>query len=96
MYPNSSSDRLAYDIANWLPVVGTALDIGEAVEVPTQKNIANAGISVLADIFASKLFKSGLYELKKGFPKGDLSKAVANMSQAMTLEGLSKTGLGKE
>lgn len=46
------------EVASYLPVVGSAMDVYEAVKNPTGGNIANAAISVGADIFGYRLLKN--------------------------------------
>lgn len=46
------------EAASYLPVVGSAMDVYEAVNNPTGGNIANAAISVGADIFGYRLLKN--------------------------------------
>lgn len=46
------------EAASYLPVVGSAMDVYEAVNNPTVGNIANAAISVGADILGYRLLKN--------------------------------------
>lgn len=46
------------EVASYLPVVGSAMDVYEAVNNPTGGNITNAAISVGADILGYRLLKN--------------------------------------
>lgn len=55
-----------YDAASFLPVVGSAIDIYEAVKDPSLANIANAAFSVGIDVVGGKMLWKGAKALYKG------------------------------
>lgn len=55
-----------YDAASFLPVVGSAIDIYEAVKDPSLANIANAAFSVGMDVVGGKMLWKGAKALYKG------------------------------
>ena len=82
------------EVASYLPVVGSAMDVYEAVNNPTGGNIANAAISVGADILGYRLLKNAgkSYKtlkaakkakaddlIRKGFSK-DIAKQATEMN----------------
>lgn len=46
------------EVASYLPVMGSAMDVYEAINNPTMANISNAAISVGSDIFGYRLLKN--------------------------------------
>ena len=46
------------EVASYLPIVGSAMDVYEAVNNPTGSNIGNAAISIGADILGYRLLKN--------------------------------------
>lgn len=55
-----------YDAASFLPVVGSAIDIYEAVKDPSLANIVNAAFSVGMDVVGGKMLWKGAKALYKG------------------------------
>lgn len=85
------------EAASYLPVVGTAMDVYEAVNKPTAGNIFNAAISVGSDILGYRLLKNAgkAYKALKANRRAEyndlvnraFSKEYAKQRTAMSFEG---------
>ena len=57
--------QAAETVASYTPIVGTVMDINEAIDTPSAQNIGWAGASLLSDILGGRLVYKGAQQLKK-------------------------------
>lgn len=78
----------AETLASFVPVLGTAMDIKEAVQNPTKENISTATLSTVADLAGASIIR-GLFKTTKGIDK--LRKAEKALNKARKRHKLGKT-----
>lgn len=69
----------AETLASFVPLLGTAMDIKEAIQNPTKYNIGSAALSTVADLAGASIIR-GLFKTTKGIDK--LRKAEKALSKA--------------
>lgn len=78
----------AETIASYIPVLGTAMDIKEAIQNPSLQTIGTAALSAASDLAGASIIK-GLFKTTKGIDK--LRKAEKALSKARKRHKLGKT-----